>query len=194
MIDKTCYSWVQLVKKSDLPSPAKYICLYLSTFMNLEHDIAWPSQVRISDETGLAKSTVKKWLTYLQEQGWLIIRRNAHPVRTMGGVQMQNEYLADIPAKVVHEATPLVKGGSSDEQRGAVSEQKGGRQTAPNINRNININIKGGLWKKSPGEVSEVGRQLGINYADFNDYEKFRSAVIDKAISKGLLTQQGATT
>lgn len=145
MIDKTCFSWIQLIKKSDLPANAKYICFYLSTFMNLEHDVAWPSQVRIASETGLTEPTVRKWLEYLADNEWLVIRRKAREVLTNGGNQLQNEYIISIPDIVLQRAVNDLptndKGGLINHQRGVNESSKVGKQFTPNNNSNNNKNI-----------------------------------------------------
>lgn len=138
MIDKTCFSWIQLVKKSDLPANAKYICFYLSTFMNLEHDVAWPSQMRISNETGLSEPTVRKWLDYLGDTKWLVIRRKSREVSTLGGTQLQNEYIMNIPDTVIQRT---VNDLPTMQQRRVNESPKEGKQFTPNNNNNNNNNI-----------------------------------------------------
>lgn len=39
--------------------------------MNSQKDMAWPSYARIIDETGLARSTIAKYLKLLESEGWL---------------------------------------------------------------------------------------------------------------------------
>ena len=101
MIDKTCFNWVQLVKKSSgLEANSKYIALYLATFMNAEHDMAWPSLTRIADETGLSRPTIVKHINFLVDAGWLI--KSKHLTTSgKGGTQQFNCYRMDIPTKVV---------------------------------------------------------------------------------------------
>lgn len=135
-MDLTCFNWVQLVKKSDLPANAKYLALYLGTFMNAEHDVAWPSQIRISNETGLARSTVIKWLDYLENHQWLIKHSKARFVPTLGGTQAQNEYLINIPEKVVRESVTLLKGSPSADKRMSDERTKDVRQPDTNNNGN----------------------------------------------------------
>jgi len=137
-MDLTCFNWVQLVKKSNLPSNAKLLSFYLATFMNAEHDIAWPSQTRISYETGLSRSTVCKWIDYLVSEDWLIKDSRKHLTMTAGGPQSQNEYTINVPRKVVLELNTLAEGCTTDEQRLSVHRQKDVRQ--PDTNNNINNN------------------------------------------------------
>ena len=85
----TCFSWVKLVLKTDLPPNAKYLGLYLSTYMNLNQDMAFPSLKRIEGETGLAHATVLKWMDYLVESGWL--------AKQSGSRTESNRYWINIP-------------------------------------------------------------------------------------------------
>ena len=140
-MDFSCFSWVQCVKKSDLPANAKYLALYISTFMNLEHDVAWPSMKRISHETGLGVNTCRKWLDYLNNQGWLVKSRNSRAVSSAGGVQLHNEYTVSFPEKVIRgviDLPPLDKGGHLLTKGGSSVDLKGGQQMTPNNNKNNN--------------------------------------------------------
>ncbi len=152
-MDLTCFNWVQIVKKSDLPSNAKYVALYLGTFMNAEHDVAWPSMARISHETGLTKTTARKWLDYLNEAGWLVKSSGSRIVSTAGGSQKNNEYAIRIPESFLRRVNdclpsakggqPLDKGGLAVDQRGVNGCSKGGQPLTPNnntITKNNNVN------------------------------------------------------
>jgi len=103
MIDHTIFNWIQLVKKdASIPSVAKHLCHYLSTFMNMEQNVAWPSLKRIQHETGLAHSTVAKYLKWLDDHGWLE-RESGNSIKT-------TRYLTTIPnktvAKIVEQGSP----------------------------------------------------------------------------------------
>jgi hypothetical protein len=54
-----------------MPSNAKYLALYMASYMNMNRDVAWPSQKTIERETGLAHATILKWLDFLVSEGWL---------------------------------------------------------------------------------------------------------------------------
>ena len=151
-IDKSCFNWVRLVKRYKMPSIANHLCLYLSTFMNTDHDIAWPSIARITHETGLSKPTVVKWLAWLEDEGWLVINRSARSFGSSGGVQKNNEYIPDIPIKVVKELYHPDKGGKSGDQRWLISEQKVVKELNPN-NNIITNNNKGQFYKNAKGEL-----------------------------------------
>jgi len=90
MIDITIFNWIQVVKKySNLPQQARHLCHYLSTFMNAEQNIAWPSQARIVAETGMSKATVNRYLKLLEGEHWII--------RESGNSQKTTRYMVDIP-------------------------------------------------------------------------------------------------
>lgn len=151
-VDLTAFNWRKLVLKSNLPANAKYLCLYLSTWMNENQDVAWPSMARISGETGLTKQTVRKYVDVLEGQGWLICKRNSREWLSDGGAQKHNEYWISVPTGVVqaiaddfqrgaNSLPPITKGGQSDSQRGVISSPKGGKEITPNkqvITKNSN--------------------------------------------------------
>lgn len=152
--------------------------------MNLEHDIAWPSQRRIAHETGLSRSTVVKHLDIMEKAGYLIKRSASHQVITAGGPQQQNEYLINIPEKVVREIYHLqIKGGTADGQRWSDCRQKVVRQTDTNINKNNNRTNNSEKGKKlstvktpttnSWSEWEAWGKKVGIRAKpgeDLGDY------------------------
>ena len=93
MIDVTCFSWVKMIQKSELPAYAKYLAHYLSTYMNLNQDVAWPSLARIATETGMGRSTVKKHLNVLEGGGWL--------VRERGNSTTNTRYMVNVPTEAI---------------------------------------------------------------------------------------------
>lgn len=71
-IDQSCFDWQKIIlQKTDMPSNAKYLALYMASYMNMNRDVAWPSQKTIERETRLAHATILKWLDFLVEEGWL---------------------------------------------------------------------------------------------------------------------------
>jgi hypothetical protein len=75
-----------------MPPNAKYVALYLSTYMNTHQDMAWPSLKRIEGETGLAHATVIKWINFLVSEGWLI--------KQPGSRTESNRYFVNVPNEV----------------------------------------------------------------------------------------------
>lgn len=128
MIELSCFNWVQLIKKEKMPSGAKLTALYLSTFMNAEHNIAWPSQARIAYETGQTKRTVIKWLNYLSDNQWLSIKKNHHHMSNGMQQYLHNEYLISIPKQTIEDAlNEAIRGESIDPPDGSRGESVASR-------------------------------------------------------------------
>jgi len=181
-MDLTCFNWVQIVKKSDLPANAKYLALYLSTFMNAEHDIAWPSLRRISDETSMALSTVQKYLSALDQEKYLVKRSAAHAVKTKSGVQMQNEYTINIPEKVYRETIQQLIGVPTDGLRCTDSREKVYREPVPNNNKNNNRSNNGRFTPPSLEQVSKYCRDenKGVDPEQFVNFYEAKGWMIGK--------------
>lgn len=158
-MDLTCFNWVQLIKKSSLPGNAKYLALYLSTFMNAEQNMAWPSISRICDETGMSRHTIIKYTSLLEDNKWLIVNRNGRQISTPGGIQANNEYLVNVPAKVVQEMHYLIaKVVQMDDQGSANGPPKVVHpvHSNNNINNNINNNCEfDRFWTAYPKKVAK---------------------------------------
>jgi hypothetical protein len=164
-IDMTCFSWVKLVLKTDLPSQAKFLGLYLSTYMNLNQDMAFPSLKRIEGETGLAHATVLKYMGVLVEEGWLI--------KQSGNAVTSNRYWINIPnitdIRVGQEATYVNSG------------EKVGHRATSNNNRITNTIHKG----FTPPSLQEVqlytaSRQVQIDAERFIDFYQSKGWLIGK--------------
>lgn len=128
--------------------------------------MAWPSLRRIEGETGLARNTVIKYLAVLSDSQWLITKKNAHPLPSFSGQQMNNEYIINIPAEVVHEmhhllskvVQPMTRGGSSGDIEVVHLVHHNN-----NINNNTNNNKHIGhsdrfndFWKAYPKKVKKA--------------------------------------
>jgi hypothetical protein len=90
-----------MIQKSKLGSQEKYVGHYLSTYMNENQDVAWPSQTRIVNEMGIGKSTLNRALNNLDAKGWL--------VRERGNATTNTRYLINVPTDAVQ---TLALGGS----------------------------------------------------------------------------------
>ena len=171
MIDLTCFNWIQVIKKTDLPANAKLVCFYLSTFMNAENDIAWPAQSRIAHETGLSEPTVRKWLQFLNDKGWLITRKKARVLSSGSQNYHHNEYMITIPEQRVNDLLlGQSRGKINSEQR--VNESRAeGKQFTTN-NNIITNNNKGRFTPPSVEQVSEYcnERNNGIDPQSFVDH------------------------
>ena len=160
-MDKSCFNWRQLVLKSDLPPNSKYIALYLSTFMNEQHDMAWPSLRRIEHETGLTRKTVIKHIRIMEESGWLIASRSSQPVGTKGGWQAANCYITDVPDQAIKKIAqggvavtpPLAQGGVIDDRKVVEPVHHNN-----NLNNNININNTKPSKTLNKSEVEKLAR------------------------------------
>lgn len=99
--DVSIINWMNCIWITDLPPNAKYIACYLRKFMNDYHDMSWPSYSRIISETGLARSSVAKYLAMLESEGW--IKRD----KTIG---KSTTYIAVLPAGIESGLVKLSEG------------------------------------------------------------------------------------
>lgn len=113
-------NWRLIVIKSELPANAKYLALYLSTWMNEWGDNCYPSIKRISHETGLSKQTVIKYIQVLRADGWLEAKKKGFD----GQAWSHNQYYPNIPDKAVKELDHLNEGGQSGIPRRSISDNK----------------------------------------------------------------------
>ena len=92
-IDQSCFDWQKIIlQKTDMPPNAKYMALYLASYMNMNRDVAWPSQKTIERETGLAHATVLKWIDFLVSEGWI--------AKQSGSRTESNRYWISFPKEV----------------------------------------------------------------------------------------------
>lgn len=139
--------WVGVILTTNLPSQCKYLALYLSRFMNSEKTMAWPSLIRISTETSLSKSSVCRYLKYLENEHWLTRRRGNSTNNTV--------YLITFPEQFIS-----LFGNSVTQTQGSVRQTQGSvtqtlqvvsdRHTNRQVNRQIKKNMSG-----KPDEVIE---------------------------------------
>jgi len=179
-IDLTCFNWVQLIKKSKLPSNAKLLGFYLATFMNAEHNIAWPAQSRIAHETGLTEPTVRKYLQLLEENGWLIIKKNVHHVSTGKQNYLHNEYLINIPQGVISLLSDMSRG-KNDNEQGVNSSLAGGKEFTTNNNR-ITKNNNGRFTPPTQEEIEQYCRSRNnqVDYIKFYDFYTAKGWMVGK--------------
>lgn len=156
--------WLELIWKSDLPPNSKYIASYLRTFMNEKNDMAWPSYSRITTETGLSKSTVAKYLSVLEESGWLL--------RERGNSKLNTRYFSNIPQKVTDEIIKNVSQGSAPDELGSA---RGELRSAPDglgvvretdTNKQYNNQTNKQEVKKSPKAPCEFHLEIIKAYHD----------------------------
>ena len=189
--DFTCFNWIQIIKKhSDLSANARFLALYLNTYMNLEHDMAWPSLRTIANETRLCRNTVMKYLAELESEGYLI--RGKSLFGGKGGGQTHNTYTINLPEKVVHDMNHLTqKGGACDDKRWFISEPKVVHVVPPNNNRitnNIN-DQKIPFWNDVKGWL-KLGHSFQMVPRAGESWDSFRNRVKNKFSEVSITSDQ----
>ena len=164
-IDQSCFDWRKIIlQKTDLPSNAKYMALYLSTYMNLNRDMAWPSQKTIERETGLSHPSVLKYLDLLCSEGWL--------GKQSGNRIESNRYWITFPEGVGKEVTYVNSG------------EKVGKEVTSNNNTNNNTLSKG-FKRPTVDQVTDYCNEMGyifspetfINHYNSNGWKVGRSSM-----------------
>lgn len=174
-INLNCFDWSECVLNSRLPSHAKYLALYLATFMNKKNDMAWPSQDRIAHDTGLTKPTIRKYLAILSDNEWLITKQK---VRTLSnGVQnyFYNEYHISFPKELEHRVKAFPTGqsiGKTDSEHRENSSLAQGKEFTPNNNRITKNNNRGRFTPPTLEQVQKycLERNNDINPQKFIDH------------------------
>ena len=149
-IDQSCFDWQKIIlQKTDLPSNAKYMALYLATYMNLNRDVAWPSQKTIERETGLSHPSVLKYLDLLCSEGWV--------GKQSGNRVDSNRYWITFPNEVGKEFTYVTSG------------EKVGKEVTSNNNTITNTIIRDKKFKPpTPNEVQEYSSTIDAErFCDF---------------------------
>lgn len=113
-------NWRLVVIRSNLPSNAKYLAIYLSTWMNEWGDNCYPSIKRISHETGLSEPTVVKYIQVLRTNGWLEAKKKGFD----GQAWAHNQYYPNIPPEVLKEINHLDEGTKTEKGRHLNSHEK----------------------------------------------------------------------
>ena len=128
--------WLNTVWETDLPYQSKYLACYLRKFMNSQHDMAWPSYSRMIAETGLSRATIAKYLTVLDEAGWI--------VRERGSPNQNTRYIVSFPQAISDLQSSLSSElGSSSGELGVVQEVNLGSSPAKHeLNKVINNSNK----------------------------------------------------
>lgn len=177
-------NWMNCIWQGELPSQSKLIAAYLRSHMNDHHDIAWPSLTTIQGKTGLARSTVVKYIDLLVKSGWLLRDHKSHNSTT---------YIAVFPKyienglKVISNSTPdeLAKLASStpDELGSTTDELALVRETNPNKQGNKQENKESVFFTVFWDNWRIQKKRLGItNYGSKKDAEKkFNKLFISKS-------------
>lgn len=157
-IDQSCFDWQKIIlKKTDLPYTAKYLALYLATYMNMNRDFAYPGLKTIERETGLGHASVLKYLQLLVDEGWI--------GKQSGSSTKTNTYWITFPEGVGREVTYVS------------SEGRVGREVTSNNNRITNTLSKGDSKSsrfKPPtvDQILEYCKEMGysVNAERFHAY------------------------
>ena len=123
------FNWVKLVLSSELPFMSKGICMYLSTYMNMEQQVAWPSRARIEAELGISRGALNKHLDLIEEAGWIS--------RERGDAKTSTRYYIKFPENIEIQllgSSPDELGSSPDEL-GVVHEVNTNKQVNKQTNK-----------------------------------------------------------
>ena len=162
------FNWVKLILDADLPFQSKAIAMYLATFMNMDHHIAYPSWKRMIYELGISRATLHKYLEVLDKAGWI--------ERDRGNSNKNTRYIATLP-----EAIEMVLGSSPHELRSSPHEPKVVRHTNPNkqVNKqNNNKPAKGGVPYK---EIADLYHQILPYHRKFVKWSDKRKKLLAKS-------------
>ena len=164
-IDQSCFDWQKIIlQKTDLPANAKYMALYLATWMNLNRDFAFPGLKRIEHETGLSHPSVLKYLNLLVSEGWI--------AKQSGSRTESNRYWIAFPEEVGKQLTYVTSG------------EKVGKEVTSNNNRITNTLSKG-FKRPSVEEVKTYCAEKGytidpetfVNYYNSNGWKVGRASM-----------------
>ena len=141
------FNWVKLVLSTDLPMPSKAICMYLSTFMNMENEVAWPSRSRIEAELGISRGALNKHLDIIEMAGWIS--------RDRGDSKTNTRYYIKFPKFVEVELLGSSRDelGSSPDELGVVHEVNTNKQSNKQTN-NYSVQFEE-FWKLYPRKLAK---------------------------------------
>jgi len=172
------FNWVKLVLSTELPMPSKAICMYLSTFMNMENEVAWPSRSRIEAELGISRGALNKHLNIIEMAGWI--------TREKGNSKTNTRYYIKFPKSVEVELLGSSRDelGSSPDELGVVHEVNTNKQSNKQTN-NYSVEFEE-FWNLYPRKVAkkkaEESFKKAMKASDFkgildglNKYLKFWS-------------------
>lgn len=87
--------WLESVLNTELPSPAKMLAMYLSTYMNKDRIRAWPSISTMIKQTSLGKTTICKYIKLLEQQGWINRRKGNYHHSTIYQIQYPDSQIGN---------------------------------------------------------------------------------------------------
>ncbi len=151
-------NWLNCIWLTDLPSNSKYLACYLRKFMNSHQDIAWPSYSRIIEETGLGRTTVAKYLSVLESEGWI--------KRDNGSKGTNTVYIATLP-KVIEGEVRDFNARLSDKLKSSSPDERV-------LVRQTNTNIQG---NKQDTEYTDQRSRIGVYFSSQLDQSIYRKPI-----------------
>lgn len=140
------FNWVKLILDTDLPFQSKAIAMYLATFMNMDHHMAYPSYQRMMKELGVSKQTLYRYLDLLDSAGWI--------TREKGSSNRNTRYFATLPTAIEN-----VLGSSPQELRSSSQEPR----VVPHRNTNKQYNKQNNNTPHNPPKGGRVPHQKIID-------------------------------
>jgi len=142
-----------------LKAPAKPVLFNLANRANGSHE-CWPSLDRIAFETGLSKSSVKKALKQLRQEGYLTIT----PRKRDGGGSASNGYRLFLPESSQTPGRQMT--GATSRPREGASESLPGGATRPGEGAPHDPKPKEGTLIETKDEprvfIERIGRREGL--------------------------------
>ena len=128
--------WVGLIVATDLPSLSKLLAYQLSSYMNRDQNIAWPSQTRLMAETSMSKGALNKHLKLLEDEGWILRRSGNHTETT--------RYQIAFPRHIERVVHQMDEGSIRDE----LPSSPDGLGVVHEVDTNIQLNIQDNIQVK----------------------------------------------
>lgn len=122
--------WLSAILETDLPSPAKMLALYISTYMNKERINAWPSLSTTSKHTGLSLRTVMRHFKLLEQLGWINRKKGNSYQTTKYQIQYPNSKIINITDRLPRDIQTL---GKVTQTLGRVREELEQGQNDPRV-------------------------------------------------------------
>lgn len=161
-------NWTEIILDDpELPFHSKALALFLSTYMNSSHDMAYPSVSTIRGRMGLgSNSTAIKYLAVLEESGYLMTERRYGNSKIYTAVIPQN-HPSITPPVVLHEMEhSITRGGLT-----VLHEVEPNKQENKQKNKQVG---RSGSKRPSLADVKNLVEKKGYHFNPnefFNHYE-----------------------
>lgn len=165
--------WVGLIVSTDLPAHSKLIAYQLSSYMNKNHDVAWPSQARLISECSISNGTLNKNLKLLESEGWI--------TRQPGNSKSTTRYIITFPKA-------LEKSIKKASDNLSINTPSHGVNT-PSHGDRVLRHTETKIQEKIPNKIQGKKSYQNIEGLDVDAFEKYLSYRKESKIKK--LTQQG---